>query len=73
MMYRESIPLAASPMDTESSKPPRWANKQRRSIAKRLDNLCSNSGRCGGPKNPRKKGPHTNKKTIKVGKYGGGF
>ena len=71
MMYRESTPLATSPMetsmDTESSKPPRWANKQRRSIAKRLDNLCSNSGRCGGPKNPRKGGPHKNKKIIKVG------
>jgi len=71
MMYRESTPLAASPMetsmDTESSKPPRWANKQRRSIAKRLDNLCS-SGRCGGPRsNVRRGGPSKNKKTIKVG------
>ena len=71
MMYRESTPLAASPMetsmDTESSKPPRWANQQRRNIAKKLDKLCSSGGRCGGPKNPRKGGPSKNKKTIKVG------
>jgi hypothetical protein len=66
MMYRESIPLAASPMDTESSGP--GNGRQRRSIAKKMKNLCSNSGRCGGPRsNVRRAGPHTNKKTIKVG------
>jgi len=56
MMYRESTPLAMSPMEAESSGP--GNGRQRRSIAKKMKNLCSNSGRCGGPRsNVRRGGP----------------